>query len=95
MLPERAATGRSRTIAPDRVEMNELRQRMGGRPGAGVGVAHFVDFSVAAVDAGHQQLRGQVERALAQALVLADRLSLVRAETPASETTTTSVIPAG
>src|SRR5271165_4635850 len=65
-------TGRSRTIAPYRMAINELCQGFGGSPHAIVGVTHFVDLSIAAVDCRHKKLRFQVERAQAQTLVLAN-----------------------
>ena len=55
------------------METNELSQGVGGRAGSVVGVTHFIDFPVSAINSGHQELRGQVEGAQSESLVLGDR----------------------
>src|SRR5262249_12365707 len=69
-----SGVGRAAAVAPDRVKVNELGERVRGGSQASVGVSDFVDLSVAAIDRGHQQRRRKVERALPEPRILDDRL---------------------
>ena len=74
VLPGAGGVGRPGAVAPHRMQVNELRERVGRCAGSIVRRADLIDFPIAAIDAGDLQSGSQIQRIAAEPLILHDCL---------------------